>query len=115
MFGAITVIDDELTEGHELGASVIGKAQGSYLASSLDGSSQTMAFSAIFGDEEEDTISFFGVHRTASHESGIAVVGGTGKYDNAEGYATIETLHLTNQHTTDGVEAVLQFTVYLTQ
>lgn len=115
IFGAITVIDDELTEGHELGASVIGKAQGSYLASSLDGSSQTMAFSAIFGDDEEDTISFFGVHRTASHESGIAVVGGTGKYENAEGYATIETLHLTNQHTTDGVEAVLQFTVYLTQ
>ncbi|KAH9661251.1 Dirigent protein 9 [Citrus sinensis] len=85
IFGAITVIDDELTEGHELGASVIGKAQG-----------------------------FFGVHRTASHESGIAVVGGTGKYENAEGYATIETLHLTNQHTTDGVEAVLEFTVYLT-
>lgn len=55
MFGAITVIDDELTGGHELGASVIGKAQGFHLASSLDGSSQTMALSAMFGDHEEDT------------------------------------------------------------
>lgn len=115
MFGTITVIDDELTEGHELGASVIGKAQGFHLASSLDGSSQTMAFSAMFDDHEEDTINFFGVHRTAAPESQIAIVGGTGKYENAQGYATLETLQLSNQHITDGVETILQFTVYLTQ
>ncbi|XP_021912571.1 dirigent protein 9-like [Carica papaya] len=116
MFGTITVVDDQLTEGHELGSSVIGKAQGFHLASSLDGSSHTMAFTALFhnGDHgEEDTLSFFGVHRTAAHESLIAVVGGTGKYENARGYAAVETIHLTNQHLTDGVDTVLQFSVYL--
>ncbi|XP_022756590.1 dirigent protein 9-like [Durio zibethinus] len=118
LFGTITVIDDELTEGHELGSSIIGKAQGFYLASSMDGSSHTMAFTAMIhddgGHDEEDAISFFGVHRTAALESPIAIVGGTGKYGNAQGYAIIETLHHTNQHTTDGIDTLLQFTVYLT-
>ncbi|WCJ19498.1 Disease resistance-responsive (dirigent-like protein) family protein [Euphorbia peplus] len=118
MFGSITVIDDELTEGHELGSAVLGKAQGFYLASSLDGTSHTMAFTMLLhgGDNHiDDTISFFGVHRTASHESQIAVVGGTGKYEDAKGYATVETLPQVDQHTTDGVDTVMHFTVYLTE
>ncbi|KAL8191653.1 hypothetical protein R6Q57_028384 [Mikania cordata] len=36
MFGTLTVIDDELTEGHELGSGLIGKAQGFYVSSSID-------------------------------------------------------------------------------
>lgn len=118
MFGSITVVDNELTEGHELGSAVLGKGQGFYLSSSLDGSSHTIALTTMFhgGDHDEvvDTISFFGVHRTASVESQIAVIGGTGKYEHAKGYATMETLHQVDQHTTDGVETVLHFTVYLT-
>ncbi|KAF5742645.1 dirigent protein 24-like [Tripterygium wilfordii] len=121
MFGSITVIDDQLTEGHELGSAVIGKAQGFYMASSLDGTSQTIALTTLFhGDHEhehdlEDTISFFGVHRMASLGSQIAIVGGTGKYENARGYATVATLHHEDQHTTDGVDTILEFSVYLTE
>uniref|UniRef100_A0A803M2T6 Dirigent protein n=2 Tax=Chenopodium quinoa TaxID=63459 RepID=A0A803M2T6_CHEQI len=118
LFGSITVIDDELTEGHELGSGIMGRGQGFYLASSLDGESHTMAFTAIFhgeGHEQEtdDTISFFGVHRTASPISQMAVIGGTGKYENAKGYTTIETIPDQNQHTTDGVDTVAHFSVYL--
>ncbi|OIW05774.1 hypothetical protein TanjilG_23560 [Lupinus angustifolius] len=120
LFGRITVIDDEITQGREFGSEVIGKAQGFHLGSSLDGNSQTMAFTTIFGNEEheeEDAISFFGVHHTVelAHESFIAVVGGTGKYENARGYAKLETLHLSDdQHKTNyGVETLLQITVYL--
>lgn len=126
MFGSLTVFDDELTEGQELGSAVIGKAQGFYLASSLDGTSQTIAVTVLLsqgggaGGQQhqdqtvvEDTISFFGVHRTASHESQIAVVGGTGKYENSKGYATLGSLHQEDQHTTDGVDTILQFSVYL--
>ncbi|KAK7839469.1 dirigent protein 24 [Quercus suber] len=123
MFGSLTVFDDELTEGHELGSAVVGKAQGFYLASSLDGTSQTIAVTLLLshgGGQQhhdqtvvEDAISFFGVHRTASHESQIAVVGGTGKYENAKGYATLGSLHQEDQHTTDGVDTVLEFSVYL--
>ncbi|XP_059627157.1 dirigent protein 24-like [Cornus florida] len=117
IFGSITVVDNELTEGHELGSSVLGKAQGFYLSSSLDGSSHTIILTALFhgGDHEvDDTISFFGVHRTASHVSHLVVIGGTGKYENSKGHATIETIRHEDQHTTDGVETITQFNVYLT-
>ncbi|KAK9062991.1 hypothetical protein SSX86_016861 [Deinandra increscens subsp. villosa] len=117
MFGSITVIDNELTEGHELGTGVIGKGQGFYLSSSLDGSSHTFALTTLFhgGDHEvDDTISFFGVHRTASEVSHIAVIGGTGKYEEAKGYATIESLPQVDEHITDGVETIVHVNVYLT-
>ncbi|CAI8602567.1 unnamed protein product [Vicia faba] len=118
LFGRITVINDEITKGCELNSEIIGKAQGFHLVSSLDRSSQTMAFIALFGDEgheDDDAISFFGVHRMVTHESYIVVVGGSGKYENARGYAKIETLHLHyDQHkSTNGMETLFQITVYL--
>ncbi|KAL0340773.1 UNVERIFIED_CONTAM: Dirigent protein 24 [Sesamum radiatum] len=119
MFGTVTVVDNEITEGHELGTSVLGRAQGFYMVSSSDGSSHTVALTAAFhGGEHDheilDTVSFFGVHRTATPISHIAIVGGTGKYENAKGYATIETLPHEDQHTTDGLETITHFTLYLT-
>ncbi|KAL4575138.1 hypothetical protein LXL04_021980 [Taraxacum kok-saghyz] len=117
MFGSITVIDNELTEGHELGTGVIGQGQGFYLSSSLDGSSHTFALTTLFhgsDHEVDDTISFFGVHRTASEISHIAVIGGTGKYEEAKGYATIESIPQVDEHTTDGVETIVHVNVYLT-
>lgn len=115
LFGTTTVIDDELTEGHELGAGVVGRAQGFYVASSQDGTSKTIMLTAMFEGPEAhgDTISFFGVHRMAAPESHIAVIGGTGKYENAKGFAAVQTLHPGDQHTTDGVETILQFNVHL--
>jgi Dirigent-like protein len=115
LFGTTTVIDDELTEGHEIGSSMMGRAQGFYVASSQDGTSKTVVMTAIFegGDHTDDTISFFGVHRTAAPESHIAVIGGTGKYENARGFAAVQTLYPGDQGTTDGVETLLQFSVHL--
>ncbi|XP_047968576.1 dirigent protein 24-like [Salvia hispanica] len=116
-FGSVTVVDNEITEGHELGSGVLGRVQGIYITSSSDGSSHTVALTAAFhGHEHEidDNISFFGVHRTATPLSHIAIVGGTGKYENAKGYATIETMPHVDQHTTDGIETVTHFTVYIT-
>ncbi|KAK4373556.1 hypothetical protein RND71_008940 [Anisodus tanguticus] len=117
MFGSITVVDNDITEGHELGSSILGRAQGFYLTSSSDGTSHTLALTTLFhGHEHEvdDTISFFGIHRTATPISHIAIIGGTGKYENAKGYATIETMPHVDQHTTDGVETITHFTVYIT-
>ncbi|XP_010032276.2 dirigent protein 24 [Eucalyptus grandis] len=118
MFGTITVIDNQLTEGHELGSAVLGQAQGFYLSSSLDGTSHTMAATVLLhGSDHEidDTISFFGVHRTASPVSEVAIVGGTGKYEHAKGYAAVETLPQENQHTTDGVDTILHFNVFFSE
>lgn len=117
MFGSITVVDNQITQGHELGSSILGKAQGFYLTSSSDGTSHTLALTTLFHGQHEhevdDTLSFFGVHRTATPISHIAIIGGTGKYENAKGYATIETMPYVDQHTTDGVETITHFTVYI--
>ncbi|CAA7017707.1 unnamed protein product [Microthlaspi erraticum] len=121
MFGTMTVIDDELTEGHELGSGLLGKAQGYYVASAVDGTSQTMAFTAMFeSGGYEDSISLFGVHRTAASESHLGVMGGTGKYVNARGFAIVKTFTGSSgaqqqqpHQFTDGLETVLQCTVYL--
>ena len=118
MFGTVTVIDDQLTDAHDLDSTVVGRAQGFYLASSLDGTSQTIVLTILLHSGEhgvDHTISFFGVHRTASPASEIAVIGGTGKYDNARGYAALETLPKVDQHTTDGVDTIMHFSVYLTE
>uniref|UniRef100_A0A2N9HKD8 Dirigent protein n=1 Tax=Fagus sylvatica TaxID=28930 RepID=A0A2N9HKD8_FAGSY len=86
MFGTMTVFDDELTEG-------------------------TRAESGNYAD----SLSFFGVHRTGVSESQLAIMGGTGKFVNAKGFATVKTFSDTNQqHETDGVETLLEFTVYVT-
>jgi hypothetical protein len=116
MFGTMTVFDDELTEGQELRSGLVGKAQGFYVVSSEDGTSQTMAFTAMFeSGNYADSLSFFGVHRTGVSESQLAIMGGTGKFVNAKGFATVKTFSDTNQqHETDGVETLLEFTVYVT-
>ncbi|KAI5665742.1 hypothetical protein M9H77_15595 [Catharanthus roseus] len=113
----MTVFHDELTEGHEMGSGLIGKAQGFYIASSEDGTSQTMAFTVMFtSGSYDDSLSFFGVHKTASSESHLAIMGGTGKYVNAKGFAKVKTfpVGLGGSHgITDGVETVLEITLYL--
>ncbi|WJX15442.1 hypothetical protein P8452_05584 [Trifolium repens] len=119
MFGSVMVIDDQLTEGHGLGSNVVGRIQGFYTASSLDGTSQSVVMTMLLhGDNDhdgvDDSISLFGIHRTASPKSKVAVIGGTGKYENARGYAALETLLKEDQHTTDGVDTILHFNLYLT-
>uniref|UniRef100_J3KWJ3 Dirigent protein n=1 Tax=Oryza brachyantha TaxID=4533 RepID=J3KWJ3_ORYBR len=115
LFGTMTVVDDELTEAPELGSAAVGRAQGFYIDSSEEGVSQTVAVTTMFKDGEfADSISFFGVHRTADSESHLAIVGGTGKYVGAKGFAKVAVVRPGGAaHETDGVETVLQFTVFL--
>ncbi|XP_074294754.1 dirigent protein 25-like [Silene latifolia] len=113
MFGTMIAIDDELTESHELGSGMVGRAQGYYVYSSVDGKSQSMAITAMFQEGGYvDSINFFGVHQTSVSESLIAVMGGTGKYVNAKGCALVKTLTGAQQQT-DGLETVLEFNVFL--
>ncbi|XAR72056.1 hypothetical protein NMG60_11018556 [Bertholletia excelsa] len=114
-FGTITVIDNELTRGQELRSGLVGKAQGFYVASSEDGRSVIMAFTAMFDrGGYSDSLCFFGVHRTAVSESQLAVMGGTGKYVDAKGYATVKDFPPASEPETNGIERLLEFTVYVT-
>ncbi|KAL2463249.1 Dirigent protein 18 [Forsythia ovata] len=110
-FGTITVIDDFLTSAPELGSQQLGKAQGVYVASSADGSTQMMAFTAVMeGGEYGDSLNFFGVYKIGSAMSRLSVTGGTGKFKNACGFAELRSLIPAGQHVLDGVEALLRIT-----
>ncbi|KAF1867114.1 hypothetical protein Lal_00049542 [Lupinus albus] len=54
MFGSVTVIDVQLTKGQELGSAVVGRAQGFYLASSMDGSSQSIVLTVFLHGADND-------------------------------------------------------------
>ncbi|XP_010264004.1 PREDICTED: dirigent protein 18 [Nelumbo nucifera] len=114
-FGTITVIDDILTSGPELGSQSIGKAQGVYVASSADGTTQMMAFTAMLeGGEYGDTVNLFGVYKVQSAMSRLSVTGGTGKFKNACGFAEVRSLVPSGQSVTGGAETLLRITVHLT-
>lgn len=113
-FGTITAIDDILTSGPELGSQAIGKAQGVYVASSADGTSQMMAFTAMIeGGEYGDSLNFYGVFKIGNTMSRLSVTGGTGKFKNACGFAEVRSLIPSGQHVTDGAETLLRITVHL--
>ncbi|OAY55446.1 dirigent protein 16 [Manihot esculenta] len=113
-FGTITVIDDILTTSPELGSQQLGKAQGVYIASSADGSTQMMAFTAIFeGGEFGDSLNFYGIYKIGSAMSHLSVTGGTGKYKNAVGIAELRGLIPPGQHAIDGAETLLRIIVHL--
>ncbi|XP_042489340.1 dirigent protein 10-like [Macadamia integrifolia] len=128
--GAVTPIEEEILEGLKIGLPYLymGRAKGAYVASSEDGSSHMMAMTAKFADGEEggggeykDSLSFFGVHRTDAYESHISVIGGSGKYEGANGFATVKAVKLGSQDdsstaaaaATTTTAALLQFTVYI--
>ncbi|XP_051181922.1 dirigent protein 9-like [Lolium perenne] len=115
LFGTTTIIDEDLTESHELGAAVVGSAQGFHVATSKDGTSKTVVLTAMFGGGEVhgDTLSFVGVHRMAAPASHVTIIGGTGKYQNAKGFAAIQTMQTDDQPTADGAKSLLQFYVHL--
>ncbi|PKI38211.1 hypothetical protein CRG98_041397 [Punica granatum] len=113
-FGTITVIDDILTSSPQLGSQPIGKAQGVYLASSADGTTQMMAFTAMMeGAEYGDTLNFYGTFKIGSAMSRLSVTGGTGRFKNSCGFAEVRSLIPEGQIASGGVESLLRITVHL--
>lgn len=93
-FGTVLLIDEDLFDEPEVWpASLVGKARGVYVASSEDGNSHMMAMTTTFDDGEfKDSLRFFGVLRSDVAESHVAIIGGSGKYDGANGYATVKAI-----------------------
>ncbi|XP_021910231.1 dirigent protein 16-like [Carica papaya] len=107
--GTFTSIDEDLfkisTNG---GKKLFGKAHGVYVASPGNGTGYMMAVTAFLGPGEfPDGLRLFGVYRAQEAESHVAVIGGTGKYNCANGYASVKAFEL------QGANKLLLFTVYL--
>ncbi|PIA38876.1 hypothetical protein AQUCO_02700227v1 [Aquilegia coerulea] len=113
-FGLVTTIDEELIEGPLFGSALLGNAQGVYVANSDDGSSHMLAMTVKFvNSDPKDSLKFFGVRQTSLTESHIAVIGGTGKYHGANGYATVKALTMGPNNEYGDVKKFLLFTIYL--
>ncbi|XP_060215377.1 dirigent protein 25-like [Lycium barbarum] len=111
--GTVTTIDEDIYEGSIYGSYLMGKSQGMYVASSENGSSHMMAMTTSFlGNKYEDSLRFFGVHKGDVFESHIAVIGGTGKYRDANGYAIVKIVNETSNKS-GGSYKILSFNVYL--
>ncbi|KAJ1400201.1 Dirigent protein [Sesbania bispinosa] len=115
-FGSVTSIDEELLESDGEELQKLGNAQGVCVASSEDGSSHMVAMTASFvKGEHQDGLRLFGVHRSDVFESHVAVIGGTGKYYGANGYAAIKVVDRVGSSTQGKVTSskFLLFDVYL--
>lgn len=94
-FGAIFVTDDPITEGFEATSAQVARAQGIYVTSALDGSNTHVLISIVFINDEYkgSTLEVQGTSAQFERVREVAVVGGTGIFRFARGYATFETLH----------------------
>lgn len=94
-FGAMVVMDDALTQSPSPDSTVVGRAQGMYLSDSLAvvrSPDSLLAFTAIMESPAEysgSTLSIQGGNRMFMDQREVSVVGGTGKFRFALGYATV--------------------------
>ena len=94
-FGTILAVDDPVTEGPSIESKEIGRAQGFYINSQLDGKGLHLVFSVIFtdGDFKGSTLEIQGadIFTMKEREYGIVWVSGTGYFRFVKGYGVMET------------------------
>jgi len=93
-FGALVVQDDPLTEGPERSSKEIGRAQGFYVTGDQNEFALVMALSYVFTDGKYNgsTLSFLTRNPIMYPVRELAVVGGTGIFRRASGYALLNTV-----------------------
>ncbi|KAJ1265037.1 hypothetical protein BS78_08G047400 [Paspalum vaginatum] len=111
-FGAVVVIDDALTEGPDLNSSkLLGRAQGTYISAGKDEVSLLMNMNFVFeaGKYNGSTVSIMGRNKVFSDVREMAVVGGTGVFRLARGYAQART-HTLDMKTGD---ATVEYNLFI--
>ncbi|RWR96124.1 dirigent protein 11-like protein [Cinnamomum micranthum f. kanehirae] len=91
-FGTVTVLDNKLTERFHPRSSQVGRAQGIYVGSALNGQSLHFVFSIIFTNRRYNgsTLEIQGADRLELSKREVSVVSGTGLFRFARGFAVIE-------------------------
>ncbi|XP_030973832.1 dirigent protein 11-like [Quercus lobata] len=92
-FGTILAVDDPVTEGPSIESKEIGRAQGFYINSQLDGKGLHLVFSVIFtdGDFKGSTLEIQGADIFTMKEREYGIVSGTGYFRFVKGYGVMET------------------------
>ncbi|KAI3966069.1 hypothetical protein MKW92_040606 [Papaver armeniacum] len=95
LFGTLRMIDDPLTEGSDPSSKVVGRAQGMYGFSGQDQLSLIAVVSYVFTDEKlknGSSLSLLSHNPILNPVRELAVVGGTGSFRFASGFAQIKTV-----------------------
>ncbi|KAE8076680.1 hypothetical protein FH972_015314 [Carpinus fangiana] len=92
-FGTMIAVDDPVTVGPSIESKEIGRAQGMYVNSQLDGKGLHMVFSVIFTDGEfkGSSLEIQGADIFAMKEREFGIVSGTGYFRFVKGYGIMET------------------------
>ncbi|XP_074312969.1 dirigent protein 23-like [Silene latifolia] len=92
-FGKITMVDDPLTFGPDPNSKLVGRAQGLYGQACQDEVSLIMALSYSFvdGPYKGSSLSIMGRNQVMHAEREMSIVGGTGLFRMARGYALAHT------------------------
>ncbi|KAJ1265026.1 hypothetical protein BS78_08G046600 [Paspalum vaginatum] len=111
-FGTVIVIDDPLTEGPDLKSSkLVGRAQGTYIGAGKSEASLMMNMNFVFqaGRYNGSTVAIMGRNAVFDAVREMAVVGGTGMFRWARGYAQART-HALDLKTGD---ATVEYNLYI--
>ncbi|XP_054781926.1 dirigent protein 22-like [Prosopis cineraria] len=110
-FGMVAMVDDPLTTGPERVSKLVGKAQGIYASAAQDevGLLMVMNFAFMEGKYNGSTLSLLGRNKVFSTVREMPIVGGSGLFRFARGYAQAKT-HTFDLKTGD---AVVEYNVYV--
>lgn len=92
-FGTIIAVDDPVTEGPDPKSKEIGRAQGLYINSQLDGKGLHLVFSVIFteGEYKGSSLEIQGADIFSMKEREFSVVSGTGFFRFVKGFGIMTT------------------------
>ncbi|XP_027076663.1 dirigent protein 22-like [Coffea eugenioides] len=110
-FGLVNMIDNPLTVGPELSSKLVGRAQGFYASASQEeiGFLMTMNFAFTEGKYNGSTLTVLGRNPVLKKVREMPVVGGSGLFRFANGYAQAST-HNFDPKTGD---AVVEYNIYV--
>ncbi|XP_038691520.1 dirigent protein 22-like [Tripterygium wilfordii] len=110
-FGSTVMIDDPLTEEQDVSSKLVGRAQGFYAMASQSDSSLLMVLNYVFieGQYNGSTLSVLGRNSVFLNVREMSIVGGTGLFRFARGYALAHTVWF-DASTGD---AIVEYNVYV--
>ncbi|KDP34475.1 hypothetical protein JCGZ_12758 [Jatropha curcas] len=111
MFGLVAMIDDPLTVSPNLSSKLVGRAQGMYASASQseDGLLMVLNFAFMDGKFNGSALSVLGRNLALAPVREMPIVGGSGVFRFARGYAQART-HTYNPKTGD---AVVEYNIYV--
>ncbi|MQM03053.1 hypothetical protein Taro_035830 [Colocasia esculenta] len=111
LFGTVVMADDPLTEGPEPTSKLVGRAQGLYASASKREVALLMAmnFAFVGGEYNGSSLAILGRNGVFSGVGEMPVVGGSGRFRLAQGYALART------HRSDATsgDATVEYNVYV--